>query len=113
MQAYGCVGDWVFSFLFILVCPTPYQPHAAQRDSHWSLHTMIRSLRSRLASFEDFCGVHFRNGRILRLGDERADGDVRRLVWSAIRVPRGSNVAAISAGGSFECSPDESEESCL
>ena len=74
MRAYGCVGDWVFSFLFILVCLTPYQPHAAQRDSHWSQHNMSGSFRSRMATFEYFVGVQFRNGRILRLGDRRADG---------------------------------------
>ena len=47
---------------------------------------MIRSLRSRVASSVRVVEeVHFRNGRILRLGERRADGDVRRPGRSAIR----------------------------
>ena len=40
----------------------------------------------------------------MRLDDRRPDGDVRCPRRSAIRVQRGTNIAAISAGGSFECS---------
>ena len=84
----GCMGVLVTGcfFLFRLVRLSPYQSHAAQRDTHWSPHAMIRSLRSRMVSCEGFVEeVHFRNGRILRLSDRRADGDVRRPGRSAIR----------------------------
>ena len=42
MRETECAGVWVFR----LVRFSPYQSHAAQRDSHWSPHAMIRSLRS-------------------------------------------------------------------
>ena len=68
---YGCVGVWVCGrlgvgvwffvvktvcflsfliFLSILVCFSLYQQHAAQHNSHCSLHTTIVSLRSRMTT---------------------------------------------------------------
>ena len=81
MRVYGCVGDWVF---FSVLSRSPF-PVKITRDSHWSPHAMIRSLRSRTASCKGCWEVHFRNGRILRLGDRLADGDLRRPGRSAIR----------------------------
>ena len=101
VRVHGCVGGLGVFFPFILVRRSPYQSHGASRDSHWSPHAMIRSLRSRVARCKGCWGVHFRNGRILRLGDRRADGVVRRPGRSVIRVRRGTNAA------------EESEESCL
>ena len=43
--------------LFLLFCFSLYQHHAVQHNLHWSLHTMIRSLRSRMAMFLDFFEV--------------------------------------------------------
>ena len=60
--AYGCVGllflllkrctfFCFLIFLLILVCFSLYQQHAPPHNSHWSLHTMVGSLRSRMAIF--------------------------------------------------------------
>ena len=87
--AYVWVSVWVCGGpsvrVYVFVPPSPNRSHAAQRDSHWSPHAMIRSLRSHMASCSGCWDVHFRNGRILRFGDGRADGDVRRPGRNAIR----------------------------
>ena len=80
---YRCVGVLVcvhcvetFFLLFIIVCFSPHQQHAAQHNLHWSLHTMIRSLRSRMATSQDFLVKAPKHGRISSAAPEvRAAGD--------------------------------------
>ena len=86
-RANRCVCVWVFFWLktlhfllllifwFILVCFSLYQQHVAQHNWHWSLHTMIGSLRSRMATSQNVLVEAPKQGRIsIAVPEVRAAG---------------------------------------